>query len=107
MIRGTTPTETYTLENPGVVDLDQCVEIWVTFHDHVGHDFTWDIDRLTLDEENHEITLTLTQEETLALAVGKCQVQIRFLYNTGAAFATEPAYFEVENVRKDGVIYVD
>lgn len=104
MIRGTTPTEIYTITNPQVVDLNNCVQIWVTISDYRGHHYTFDISRLTIDASDNAISLTLTQEETLALAVGKATVQIRFLYNDDSVFATKPLTFMVEDVRREGVI---
>ena len=104
MTRGTTHTETYTITNPQGVDLSNCVQIWVTITDFRGRSYTFDISRLTIDAENNTISLTLTQEETLAFAVGKAKVQLRFLYNDDKAFASIPLPFMIDDVRREGVI---
>ena len=104
MIRGTTPTETYTLQGADDLDLTRCVQIWVTITDSWGIDFTWDKTRLVIDPQERTIELTLTQEETLAFAVGTARAQIRFLYDDGSAFASKRLIFEIEDVRRGGVI---
>lgn len=105
MRRGTTPTEVYTITNPEqTVDLSYCTQVWVTITDRAGHDFTFDIDRLVLDTANNKVELTLTQEETLAFAVGTARAQLRFLEDDGTAFASKPVSFPIDDVRKGGVI---
>lgn len=105
MRRGTTPTEVYTIENPGTsVDLSYCTQVWATITDRSGRDFTWDINRLVIDTANNKVELTLTQEETLAFAVGTARAQLRFLEDDGTAFASKPVSFQIDDVRKGGVI---
>lgn len=105
MIRGTTPTETYTIKGASNLDLTRCAQIWATITDKRGNDYTWGRDRLVVDNENKTISLTLTQEETLDFVAGEASVQIRFLYDGGEAFATKPLKFAIENARREGVIY--
>ncbi len=102
MIRGTTPTEVFTVNNPEVIDLSQCSQIWATITDNSGKDYTWDLERLVVNGD--EISLELTQTETLAFKVGAARAQLRFLYNDGTAFASKPVPLRIEDVRKDGVI---
>lgn len=103
MIRGTTPTEVYKIDNTDV-DLSECSQIWVTIVDWSTKEYTWDISRLTIDAEEHSISLTLTQAETLAFTPGQAYAQLRFLYNDGSAFASKRIGFNIEDVKKGGVI---
>lgn len=102
MIRGTTPTEVFTVNNPEAIDLAQCSQIWATITDNSGKDYTWDSERLVVD--GNTISLELTQEETLRFKVGAARAQLRFLYSDGTAFASRPCPLRIEDVRKDGVI---
>ena len=103
MIRGTTPTEVYTIGESSL-DLSQCTQIWVTIVDYSCKEFTWDIDRLTVDSANNTISLTLTQLETLEFTPGGAYAQSRFLYSDGSAFASKRVSFAIEDVKKGGVI---
>lgn len=104
MFRGTTPTEIYTIKNRGALDLSKCEQIWVTIVDRGAHAHTYDIDRLTIDATAGTISLALTQEETLAFSVGAAYAQLRFLYIDGTAFASRRVNFEIEDVKRGGVI---
>ena len=103
MIRGTTPTEVYKIDNTDV-NLSDCKQIWVTIVDWSTKEFTWDLSRLTIDNTEKTISLTLTQEETLAFTPGGAYAQLRFLYNDDSAFASKRIGFNIEDVKKGGVI---
>lgn len=103
MYRGTTPTEVYKINNADV-DLSECKQIWVTIVDWSTKEYTWDIDRLTIDAGEHTVSLTLTQTETLKFVPGQAFTQLRFLYNDDSAFASKRIGLNIEDVRKDGVI---
>lgn len=103
MIRGTTPTEVYHIDNTDV-DLSDCKQIWVTIVDWSCKEYTYDINRLLIDAEERTISLTLTQAETLAFVPGDAYAQIRFLYNDDSAFASKRIGFIIEDVKKGGVI---
>jgi len=103
MIRGTTPTEVYKLNNSDI-DLDECRQIWVTIIDWKCKEFKWDLSRLTIDNEEKTISLTLTQEETLEFSPGQAYAQLRFLYDDDSAFASKRIGFNIEDVKKGGVI---
>lgn len=64
-----------------------------------------DGDRLTMEqsEGSTTITLTLTQEETLAMRVGACEIQVRAAHN-GTALATDIARIDVGQIIQDGEI---
>ena len=51
------------------------------------------------DAENYTTVICrLSQEETLAMKQGAVQVQIRFIYENGQAYATNKASIEIESV---------
>ena len=61
-----------------------------------------------VDETGSTISFSLTQEETLGLAVGSASVQVRFIDIDGVAQATEIATLNVDKVLLNGVItYAD
>jgi len=102
MYRGTTPTLIFKLQAPNL-NLDDAEQIWVTLK-LPPYEQTWDISRCTIDNENKKISITLTQEETLALPVLKVKAQIRILLVTGQALATKVVYTNVGEILKEGVI---
>ena len=102
MFRGTTPTLIFEINSD--LDLDTLTQIWVTILDCGGHKFTWDITRVTTDNVKKEVTLALTQEETLALSLGNALVQIRFLTSDDVALTTACATLNIQDVLKEGVI---
>lgn len=104
IIRGTTPTESFTIPQEYPVDLANCTQIWATITDSSGKDYVFEKDRMTVDADAGTIAFDLTQEDTLKFAVGAAKVQLRFLYNNGKAFASYPMRTRVLNVRKDGKI---
>ena len=102
MYRGTTPTFIFQFDD--TIDLTSLTQVWVTISDGSGQKTTWDISDVTIDNENHEILLSLTQEETLALALGNALVQIRFLTNSDVALTTACSTLTIQDVLKEGVI---
>jgi len=73
---GTTPTYVLTFQG---VDFTQADEIVVTISDMN------ETTLLELTPEATETTLTfsLTQEQTLAMPIGSCLIQVNWLYNNG------------------------
>ena len=102
MYRGTTPTFVFQLDSD--IDLSGLAQIWVTISDGSGYKKTWDITNVTIDNVKKEIMLTLTQEETLALALGNALVQIRFLTSDDVALTTACTTLNIQDVLKEGVI---
>ena len=101
MRRGTTPTNTFTVD----VDLTDST-IFVTYQqdgatviEKTGSDLT---------VTSTSVACTLTQEETLALHPGRVEVQLRYVTPTGAADASNIIQTSAERILKDGVIaYAD
>ena len=103
MRRGTTPTFVFQLDSSDL-DLTTLTQVWVTIDDGRSEAKTWDISSVTIDNDNKQISLYLTQAETLALSTGIARVQIRMLTSDGAALATEYSTIEIHDVLKKGVI---
>ena len=102
MIRGTTPTFIMTIEG---FDLTTETSVYVTFEQgkyeitKTGTDL-----RLTSSGEDTIVTLTLSQEETLAFDVGRADLQVRFIKSDGKAYATEKKPLNVKDVLYEEVI---
>ena len=101
MRRGTTPTLTLT------VDAD--IVGWTIYVALRAGCETLVLDGTRLDvaasteEGSTDISLTLTQEETLAMTCGPCEVQVRAA-NNGSAVATDIARIDVGRIIQDGEI---
>ena len=98
MRRGTTPTNTFTVD----VDLRQATELYVTYQQNGETIFEKTLEDVTVTETAIEIALT--QEETLAFSKGMVQIQIRAKFLDGAALASNILATSVEQILKDGVI---
>ena len=72
---------------------------------HPARQTTIENDRLTVDVDDgiSTIAFSLTQEETLAFAPGKAEIQVRAIKD-GTASATEIAKVNVGNILLEGVI---
>lgn len=101
MKQGTTPTIPLTVDT----DLTDWT-VYVTFANG-SHEVTVDNTRLEIeyDSENEQtdIEVALTQEETLSLPVGYADVQVRAIKD-GIAIATDIQPIDVGRILKDGVI---
>lgn len=102
MFRGTTPTFIFELDTD--TDLTTLSQVWVTIQDVLGRQTTWDINRVTIDNEHKRISLTLTQQETLPMIPGIGRVQIRMLTNEGVALTTYCEKIPINMIIKEGVI---
>ena len=102
MYQGTTPTFIFELDTP--IDLSDMSQIWITIRDGLGFKHNWDKTRTTIDDENHKISLFLSQQETLSIKPGLGAVQIRFLTNGGIALTTERKMITIATTIKGGVI---
>lgn len=93
MYQGTTPTILLTLE--GAEDLDQAT-CYVTFKHGVNKTLTKSGSDLVVDD--NEIAVFLSQEETLAMIPGGCDVQVRWIDENGNAMTTDVAKIQVNSV---------
>lgn len=101
MTRGTTPTIVLTLDTD--LPLNNIAELWVTFKASTV-EVTKDLSEVLLDSENKTITVELSQEDTLKLYNGICEVQVRFRTSSDLAYATSIATVDVNRILKGGVI---
>lgn len=100
MFRGTTPTVFLDLETE--LPLDNLAELWVTFKSPTV-EITKDLSEVDVNSETKVITVQLTQEETLKLFNGTCDVQVRFKIGE-LAYASTIEKVSVERILKEGVI---
>ncbi len=98
MRRGTTPTNTFTVD----VDLTTAIAVFVTYKQ--GDRLLVEKDIGDLDITATKVEVTLSQEDTLAFAQGSVQIQIRAKYGDGAAIASNIIVAPVDQILKDGVI---
>lgn len=100
MIRGTTPTIT--------LEVDTDLSEWTVYVTMKGAGGAVELTNPRLefaDEgEAHLIMLALTQQETLRLRPGACEVQIRAVKDD-VAVATNIAKLDVGRILKEGVIH--
>ena len=101
MYRGTTPT--LYLELDTELDLSNVTEMWVTFKSSTV-EITKTLSEVVFDTETNTITVVLTQEETLQLYKGDCDVQVRLKTGDDLAYATDIANVEIGRILKEGVI---
>ena len=101
MTRGTTPTIVLTLDTD--LPLNDIAELWVTFKASTV-EVTKSLSDVSLDSVNKKITLELSQEDTLKLYNGKCEVQVRFRTGNDLAYATSIASVDINRILKEGVI---
>ena len=105
IIRGTTPTIAFHVN--GNFDMTQIAEVWITFkpkYATTSEEKTFDIDDVTIDTEKREISLSLTQEDTLAFSSLDTLVQLRIRTNNDEAYATDIFETKIGRILKEGVI---
>lgn len=101
MRRGTTPFLPIKTDQ----DLSQMDYIVVTIEDIAGTEVSVDNKSGMMDVKSGEITVKLTQEQTLSLSEGELQIQIRASDSAGEnAIASNIMYSTLDDVLKDGVI---
>lgn len=102
LIRGTTPTIVINVKDD--LDLSQVVEAWV----YITQQNKVKVDKVTSDivvkPEEKQLTVLLSQDDTLNLKEGEAIFQIRLLLEDGTALATIGSDIEVYQVYKGGVI---
>lgn len=100
MRRGSTPTNIFTVP----FDLSQAT-VYISYEQNkrvvvekTGEDLFFD------HAEDYTITVSLTQEDTLAFVPGEVLIQIRYVFPTGDADASNIIRTTAERIIKDGVI---
>lgn len=99
ILRGTTPTFTFTLP----FEADTLDAFWVSFKQQKA-ELNKEKGDSGVTQNLKDITVTLSQEETLNFAAGKCQIQIRGRDKFGKAIASNTMSIEVADVLRSGVI---
>ena len=101
MRRGTTPTNTFTLD----IDLSAAT-VYISYAqanavvlEKTGTDLTF-----TSDEHGYYISVTLSQEDTLKFIPGDVAIQIRYVTSDGVADASNIIRTTAERILKDGEI---
>ena len=102
LIRGTTPTIVITVQTE--IDLHQVSEVWIYISQQNKVRVDKQLEDVTFDYENRKMTVTLSQDDTLALKEGEALFQIRLLLVDGTALATLASKVDVKPVYKPGVI---
>ena len=103
MRRWSTETLICELDTPDL-DLTTLTQIYISIDDGRSGVKEWGISRITVDNENKELSLTLTQAETGAFKTGIAQVQANMLTSDGARIETEYSEIEIYDSLKEGVI---
>lgn len=106
MYRGTTPNIVIKVNSD--LDLSTMAQIWVTFKNKSAEK-TYDIDVIEVDAVNNTLSLTMSQEDTLAFQTcgsmqGKVEVQLRLLDDEGMAYASNINEVNLLRILKEGVI---
>ena len=101
MRRGTTPTNTFTLD----IDLSAAT-VFISYAqanavvlEKTGTDLTF-----TSDAQGYYISVTLSQEDTLKFIPGDVAIQIRYVTSDGVADASNIIRTTAERILKDGEI---
>ena len=102
LIRGTTPTIIITVQTE--IDLHQVAEVWIYISQQNKVKVDKQLEDTTFDYAEKTMTVTLSQDDTLALKEGEALFQIRLLLMDGTALATLASDVEVAPVYKQGVI---
>ncbi len=98
MKRGTTPTIAFTLDN---IDFNLIDKAELTITQNGERKI---IKLLTINVEQCGMFTTLSQEETLSLAPGKCIVQVKILFKDGNVIATDIQTLDVQTILNDEVL---
>lgn len=99
MVQATTPT--FILKLPQDVDLGEATHVYFTLKQNEAEIEKSDTD-LTIDE--NEVSVYLSQAETLMLSVGRARLQLNWTYENGSRACSTVAVVEVtENLLKEVV----
>ena len=103
ILQGTTPTLTFKVKND--IDLNTITVLWIYITQQNKEKVLKELSDVTIDNENKTISVTLTQQDTLAC---KAQVetilQIRALAGADTALETKGTKITILPAYKGGVI---
>lgn len=105
IIRGTTPSIVFHVNTE--LDLAEIAEIWITFKAKYGteiKEITFTKENVVIDAENSNISLYMSQEDTLSLSDNPHNIQIRLRMNDDLAYASSIIEEPIGKILKDGVI---
>ena len=104
IIRGTTPSISFHINTE--LDLSKIAEVWITFKAKYGtpHEATYTKDDVTIDAQNGNINLFLSQQATLAFTDNPYNIQIRLRTDDELAYASNILETPIGKILKDGVI---
>lgn len=105
IIRGTTPSISFHINTE--LDLSEIAEVWITFKQKYGAEIrekTYTREDVTIDAENNNINLFMSQEDTLAFSDNPYNIQIRLRMNDDMAYASSILEEPIGKILKDGVI---
>ena len=105
IVRGTTPTIVFKVKAD--LDLDNLAEVWITFKSKTNASMpnkTYTKNDVVIDNDAHEILLSLSQEDTLNFEGSQMQVQLRLRMFNGSAYASKIMETSIGDILKEGVI---
>ena len=95
LIRGTTPTIIITVQTE--IDLHQASEVWIYISQQNKVKVDKQLDDVTFDYEERTMSVTLSQDDTLALKEGEAVFQIRLL-NLQKFLKIEAKYYQQKRI---------
>lgn len=105
IIRGTTPSIVFHVNTE--LDLAKVAEIWITFKAKYGaevNEKTFTMEDVVIDAANSNISLFMSQEDTLDFSDTPHNIQIRLRMNDDLAYASSIIEEPIGKILKDGVI---
>ena len=107
IIRGTTPTLTFHVKDE-TINLNDFEVMYVTFQTKLGvpnpRTKEYSIEDLTLDAENNNIEVYMTQEDTLTFVNPNAECQIRARMYNDRTYASNIKDLSIGRILKEGVI---
>ena len=102
MYRGTTPT--FVIEIPNTIDVETITSAYLSFEQHAQKILEIDLSGMAIDTVKNTLSVTLSQEQTLAFESGTMVYYQLRLAVGGSAYATSVWQVPAERIIKDGKI---
>lgn len=109
--RGSTPTHTFVFP----FNIENITNIYVTYRQKgcnvIHKNFEDDFENFSADIEKREVSVSLSQRDTLALSCGKkysdniVEIQIRVLFESGSSIISDPIRDKVVDTATDFVMH--